>query len=189
MTSNASLESPVALDANPSLRIDGLIRTIPDFPRPGILFKDITPVLADHVAMREVIDAFNTFARALKPTVVIGIESRGFVLGMPVALDLGVGFVPVRKLGKLPYKTISESYELEYGTNTLEIHEDAIVPGDRVLITDDLLATGGTAGAAARLVERLGGTVVGFAFMIELGFLSGRAALPNYSILSLVNYE
>jgi adenine phosphoribosyltransferase len=172
-----------------ALRIDGLIRNIPDFPREGILFKDITPVLADYQAMREVMDAFKEFALTVKPDVIVGIESRGFVLGMPLALDLGIGFVPIRKLGKLPYTTVTESYDLEYGSNTLEIHTDAISPGDRVLITDDLLATGGTAGASAKLIERLGGEVVGFAFMIELGFLSGRSALPKYSVLSLVNYD
>jgi adenine phosphoribosyltransferase len=171
------------------LRAAQLIRDVPDFPKPGILFKDITPVLADPKAMREVIDRFVEFATAHKPDLVIGIESRGFVLGMPLALDLGVGFVPVRKLGKLPYKKISEEYALEYGTNTVEIHDDSIKPGQSVLIVDDLLATGGTAAAAARLVERLGGTVCGYSFMVELAFLNGRSALLSRDIQSLITFD
>jgi adenine phosphoribosyltransferase len=166
-----------------------LIRDVPDFPKPGILFKDITPVLSDYKAMREIIDRFTEYARTLKPDIIVGIESRGFVLGMPLALELGIGFVPVRKIGKLPYKTIKEEYALEYGTNTLEIHEDAIQPGQRVIVVDDLLATGGTASATERLVERLGGDVAGFTFMVELGFLNGRSALKDKNILALINYD
>jgi adenine phosphoribosyltransferase len=172
-----------------ALRAAQLIRDVPDFPKPGILFKDITPVLADPQAMREVIGQFEEFAARCKPDLVIGIESRGFVLGMPLALDFGVGFVPVRKLGKLPYKKISEEYALEYGTNTVEIHDDAVKPGQRVLIVDDLLATGGTAAAAARLVERLGGIVCGFSFMVELAFLNGRAALQGRDTQALITFD
>ncbi len=177
---------PIAKEA---LIAELLIRDIPDFPLPGILFKDITPVLSDAKAMREIIDRFIDFARTAEPTVIVGIESRGFVFGMPLALELGLPFVPVRKLGKLPYHTIHEEYALEYGTNTVEIHVDAISPGDRVIIVDDLLATGGTASAAKRLVERLGGTVEGFAFLIELSFLHGRLLLPNDNILSLITFD
>jgi adenine phosphoribosyltransferase len=171
------------------LRAERLIRDIPDFPQPGILFKDITPVLADSQAMREVIDRFIEYARERKPTVIIGIESRGFVFGMPLALEMNLPFIPVRKLGKLPYETIHEEYALEYGTNTVEMHVDAITAGDRAIIVDDLLATGGTASAAKRLVNRLGGTVEGFCFLIELGFLHGRLALPNDDVLALVTID
>src|SRR5688572_6861868 len=153
------------------LRAQQLVRDVPNFPKEGILFKDITPVLADAASMRQVIDQFIKFSTPLHPDVIIGIESRGFVLGMPLALDLGLGFVPVRKVGKLPYDTVQEHYDLEYGTNTLEMHRDAVKPGQRVIITDDLLATGGTAAASIRLVEQLGGEVVGIAFMVELDFL------------------
>jgi adenine phosphoribosyltransferase len=166
-----------------------LIRDIPDFPKPGILFKDITPVLASAEAMHEVIERFATFAKEKKPTVIVGIESRGFVFGMPLALAMGLPFVPVRKLGKLPYKTIHEEYALEYGTNAVEMHEDAIREGDRVIIVDDLLATGGTANAAKRLVNRLGGTVEGFTFLIELEFLHGRLSLVSDDVLALIAYD
>jgi adenine phosphoribosyltransferase len=171
------------------LRAETLIRDVPDFPKPGILFKDITPVLADPQSMREVIDLFAEFAAGRKPDVVVGIESRGFVLGMPLAMKLGVGFVPVRKLGKLPYDKISEEYALEYGTNTVEIHSDSIKRGQRALIVDDLLATGGTAAAAARLIERLGGSVCGFSFMVDLAFLDGRASLNGYEIQSRITLD
>ena len=170
------------------LRAQQLIRDVPNFPKEGILFKDITPVLADAQSMRQVIDQFINFASPLHPDLIIGIESRGFVLGMPLALDLGLGFVPVRKVGKLPYDTVQEHYDLEYGTNTLEMHSDAIKPGQRVIITDDLLATGGTAAASVRLVEQLGGEVVGLAFMVELDFLGGRNALKGHTILSLIHF-
>jgi adenine phosphoribosyltransferase len=166
-----------------------LIRDVPDFPHPGIMFKDITPVLANPQAMRQVIDRFIEFAIPKKPDIIVGIESRGFVFGMPLALEMTLPFVPVRKLGKLPYKTIHEEYALEYGTNTVEMHQDGIAPGNRVIIVDDLLATGGTAAAAKRLVNRLGGTVEGFAFLIELSFLHGRNALANDDVLALINYE
>lgn len=173
----------------PPLRAEMLVRDVPDFPKPGILFKDITPVLGDAQALHEVIDRFVVYGKEVQPDVVIGIESRGFVFGVPVALAMNLGFAPVRKLGKLPAKTLTEEYALEYGTNTVEIHADAIQPGQRVLIVDDLLATGGTAAAAARLVERLGGTVAGFAFLIELGFLEGRKALGTYDIHTLLRFD
>jgi adenine phosphoribosyltransferase len=166
-----------------------LIRDIPDFPRPGIMFKDITPVLASPKAMRQVIDLFIEFAISKKPDIIVGIESRGFVFGMPLALEMNLPFVPVRKLGKLPYKTIHEEYELEYGKNSMEMHQDAIAHGNRVIIVDDLLATGGTASAAKRLVNRLGGTVEGFAFLIELSFLHGRLALGDDDVLALITAD
>lgn len=172
-----------------SLLAEQLIRDVPDFPRAGILFKDITPVLSSPEAMREVIERFHDFAREKQPTIIVGIESRGFVFGMPLALSMGLPFVPVRKSGKLPYQTIQEEYALEYGTNSMEVHTDAISPGDRVIIVDDLLATGGTASAAKRLVNRLGGTVEGFAFLIELNFLQGRLALENDDVLALLAFD
>jgi len=165
-----------------------LIRDVPDFPKPGILFKDITPVLADPAALREVTQRFAAFARPLKPDLIVGIESRGFLFGIPLALELGLGFAPVRKLGKLPWKTVAEEYALEYGTNTVEMHVDSLQAGQRAIIVDDLLATGGTAVAAARLVERLGGVVAGNCFVVELDFLHGRRALSAYSIESLLHF-
>ncbi len=165
-----------------------LIRDIPDFPKSGILFKDITPVLGDAAAFQEVIDCFVAQAQGWSPDLIVGIESRGFLFGAPVALALGIGFVPVRKIGKLPAQTIQEEYALEYGTAIVEVHRDAIHPGQRVLIVDDLLATGGTAAAAAKLVEKLGGKVVGFSFLIELAFLSGRGTLSGYEVHSLLTY-
>lgn len=164
------------------------VRDIPDFPQPGIVFKDITPVLKDPHALKEVIEHMTDHAREVKPDLIVGIESRGFVFGLPIALNLEVGFVPVRKLGKLPADKIHEEYALEYGTNTVEMHVDSIAPGQRVVIVDDLLATGGTAAAAARLVERLGGQVVGFIFLIELTFLHGRKPIREYDIFSLIQY-
>ena len=166
-----------------------LIRDVPNFPKPGITFKDITPVLSDPDAMRQVIDRLLAFANRQHPDVIIGIESRGFVMGMPLALELALPFVPVRKIGKLPYNTIQENYNLEYGTNTLEVHSDAIQRGQRVLIVDDLLATGGTASATIKLAERLGGVVCGLAFMVELSFLNGRDALQGYETHSLIQFE
>jgi adenine phosphoribosyltransferase len=173
----------------PELRAESLIRDIPDFPKPGILFKDITPILADPPAMREVLDRFRAFAEETRPDVIVGIESRGFLFGAPLALEMNLPFAPVRKLGKLPYKRISEEYALEYGTNTVEMHDDSIQPGQRVLVVDDLLATGGTAAAASRLVERLGGTVAGFAFVVELGFLDGRRVLSGYEVEALIRFD
>lgn len=164
------------------------VRDIPNFPEPGIIFKDITPVLKHPQALREVVELMTEHARSLKPDVIAGIESRGFVFGLPIAVNLGLGFVPIRKLGKLPGEKISEEYALEYGTNTVEIHVDAIEPGQRVVVVDDLLATGGTAAASARLIERLGGTVAGFTFLIELTFLKGRQNLRGYEVYSLIQY-
>ncbi len=171
-----------------SLLAASLIRDIPDFPKSGILFKDITPVLADAAAFQEVINILVEHAQALTPDVIAGIESRGFLFGAPLALELGLGFVPVRKAGKLPSATEQEEYVLEYGTAVIEAHRDSIQPGQRVLIVDDLLATGGTAAAAARLVEKLGGKVAGFCFLIELEFLNGRSALSGYEVRSLLTY-
>jgi adenine phosphoribosyltransferase len=165
-----------------------LIRDIPDFPQPGIIFKDVTPVLQDPKAFAEVVDAIADFAAVLKPDVIVGIESRGFILGAPVAIKLGTAFVPVRKAGKLPHVTISSEYALEYGTAVIEIHRDAIQPGQRVLIVDDLLATGGTAAATAKLVEQLGVQVAGFVFLIELAFLNGRSKLSGYEVKSFITY-
>jgi len=164
------------------------VRDVPDFPKPGIVFKDITPLLADEVSFSTVIDEIVvSFGRGTIDKVV-GVEARGFIVASPVAYHFGAGFVPVRKRGKLPWETESESYALEYGEETLEIHRDAIAPGERVAIVDDVLATGGTAEATARLVERLGGTVQGLAFLIELTFLNGRDRLKGYEVLSLVRY-
>lgn len=152
------------------------------------MFKDITPVLEHPAAFKEVVDLLTEDARARGAEAVVGIESRGFIFGVPIAMNLGVPFVMARKLGKLPYDRISEEYALEYGTNTVEMHVDAIKPGQKAYIVDDLLATGGTAAAAARLVERLKGEVCGFGFLIELSFLNGRENLLGYNIRSLIEY-
>lgn len=165
-----------------------VIRDVPDFPKPGILFKDITPVLEHPAAFKEVIDLLTEDARQRGAETVVGIESRGFIFGVPIAMNLGVPFVMARKLGKLPYDRISEEYALEYGTNTVEMHVDAVQPGQKAYVVDDLLATGGTAAAAARLVERLKGEVCGFGFLIELTFLNGRENLLGYNIRSLIEY-
>lgn len=171
------------------LKAAALIRDIPDFPQPGILFRDITPVLADPEAFGEVVARMAANVQALRPDRIVGIESRGFLLGTPIALQLGVGFAPVRKVGKLPHTCITEQYELEYGTSAVEMHSDAVEPGQRVVIVDDLLATGGTARAAANLVERLGGVVAGCVFLIELSLLPGRAALSGRDVVALIAYE
>lgn len=170
------------------LLAESLVRDVPDFPKPGILFKDITPVVQDYAALREVVQELAAWARRHKVDAVVGVEARGFIFGAPVALELGVGFVPLRKLGKLPYNRVAEEYALEYGTNTVEMHADSIQPGQNVIIIDDLLATGGTAAAAARLVERLGGKVAGFGFLIELEFLEGRKVLGAYDVHALLRY-
>lgn len=168
--------------------LEKLIRVIPDFPEPGVTFKDVTPLLLNHVAFSTVVDAIvMRFGRGTVDKVV-GIEARGFILAAPVAYHFGAGFVPARKAGKLPALTRQVSYELEYGQETLAIHADAITPGDRVLIVDDVLATGGTAAAAASLVEDLGGDIVGLAFLIELGFLKGVEKLTGYEVASLLRY-
>jgi adenine phosphoribosyltransferase len=168
--------------------LKGRIRDIPDFPRPGVVFKDITPLLADARSFRASIDGLVDAHAAAGVDLVLGIEARGFVFAAPVADRLGAGFVPVRKAGKLPWELEREEYELEYGTDLLEIHRDAISPGQRVLVVDDVLATGGTAAATIRLVERLGGTVVGLEFVIELAFLGGRAKLAAHPVHSLLVY-
>lgn len=165
-----------------------LIRDIKDFPQEGIVFKDITPVLLHPAAFQEVLQRMGAFARGQGADLVAGIESRGFIFGAPLALELGAGFVPIRKLGKLPAETLRAEYALEYGTNTVEIHKDAIAPGQRVLIIDDLLATGGTAAAAAELVERAGGEVAGILCVVELAFLNGRDALAKHRVETLIEY-
>jgi adenine phosphoribosyltransferase len=170
-------------------RLRSLVRDVPDFPQQGIVFKDITPLLADEVAFSTAIDLVVVRFGRGNVDKVVGIEARGFILSSPVAYHFGAGFVPVRKAGKLPWDTEAEEYELEYGTETLEIHRDAFSPGERVLIVDDVLATGGTAQATARLVERLGAKVVGLAFLIELGFLKGRDKLRSYEVLSLLPFD
>jgi adenine phosphoribosyltransferase len=164
------------------------VRDVPDFPKPGVVFKDITPLLADVVAFSSVVDLIVLAFGRGNMDKVCGIEARGFILAAPVAYHAGAGFFPIRKEGKLPGDTASESYTLEYAEATLEVHKDAIDPGDRVLIVDDVLATGGTAAAAARLVERLGGRVVGIACLIELEFLGGRSRLEGYDLVSLIRY-
>ncbi len=172
----------------PHLIAKSLIRDIPDFPQPGILFRDITPVLANPQAVAEIIDRFANFASSRKPDAVVGIESRGFIFGMPLAMHMNLPFVPVRKAGKLPWKCIIEEYALEYGVNSMEMHSDAIAPGQHALIVDDLLATGGTAAAAIRLVKRLGGSVVGCCFLIELKDLKGRDSLGDLDVQTLIAY-
>ena len=170
------------------MNLESLIRDVPDFPKKGIIFKDITPVLQDAKAFAQVVARMADYAAKRKPDIIVGIESRGFILGAPVALQLGKGFVPVRKIGKLPHDTIQAEYALEYGTSAVEMHRDAVMPGQKVLIVDDLLATGGTAEAATRLVEKLGGEVVGIVFLVELGFLNGRDQLRDYNVESLITY-
>jgi adenine phosphoribosyltransferase len=169
-------------------RLRAVIRDVPDFPREGVLFKDVTTLLSDAGAFRAAIDGLVAAHAGQSVDLVVGVESRGFILGGAVAYLLGAGFVPVRKPGKLPAERISVSYALEYGENVLEIHTDAIRPGERVLVVDDLLATGGTAAATVQLVERLGGTVVGVAFLVELSFLDGARALGELPRVALVRF-
>jgi len=168
--------------------LEARIRDIPDFPKRGIVFKDIMPLLADPEALRDTVEQLAEFAEPRQPDLILGAEARGFILGAALAYRLGCGFVAARKPGKLPWRTISAKYALEYGFDALELHADAIKPGARVLIHDDLLATGGTARAKVDLVEQLGGTVVGLAFVIELQFLDGREKLAGYDVFSLVQY-
>jgi adenine phosphoribosyltransferase len=170
------------------LELGPLIRDVPDFPKKGILFKDITTLLKNPAAFKQSIDQLTDLVRELAPTVVIGMESRGFIFAAPIAYQLDAGFVPVRKLGKLPGEVISAEYDLEYGTNTLELHSDAVTSGDRVLIVDDLLATGGTVSATIDLVERLQGKVVAVAFLVELMALKGRDRLNDYQVISLLKF-
>lgn len=169
-------------------QIQALIRDVPDFPEPGIVFKDITPVLADPIAFSTIVDLIVVHFGRGNVDKVVGIEARGFILAAPVAYHFGAGLVPVRKAGKLPHDTLNEEYALEYGTATLEIHRDAVNPGERVLIVDDVLATGGTAKATASLVERIGGRICGIACLIELDFLKGRERLEGLDLLTLIHY-
>ena len=170
------------------LELGPLIRDIPDFPKKGILFKDITTLLKEPRAFKQSIDQLTDLVREQRPDVVIGMESRGFIFAAPIAYKLDAGFVPVRKLGKLPGEVISTEYDLEYGTNTLELHSDGIEPGQRVVIVDDLLATGGTVSATIELVERLGGEVSGVGFLVELTVLRGRERLEGYPVVSLIQF-
>ena len=165
------------------------IATIPDFPIKGVMFRDVTPILENGEAFHEAVDQLAAIGRELKADKICGPESRGFIFGAPVALELGIGFVPVRKPGKLPRETISCKYDLEYGSNELFMHKDSVKPGERVLIVDDLLATGGTAKAAATMIEELGGIVAGYAFVIELEGLPGRKMLDGYDVQALMVYS
>ena len=165
------------------------IRSVKDFPIEGIMFRDITTLLIDPVASKKTIDELYNQAKDLNITKVVGIESRGFLFGMMLAEKLGVGFVPIRKPGKLPEETESVEYELEYGTDKIEIHKDAINQGDKILLHDDLLATGGTAEAACKLIEKLGGEIVQLSFIVELSFLNGREHIKKYDVKALVDYK
>lgn len=167
-------------------RLRALVRDVPDFPTPGVTFKDITPVLADPAGLSDAVELL--LSTAPDCDLVAGIEARGFILAAPVAAQLGVGFVPVRKPGKLPWRTVRREYELEYGTDAIEVHEDAVLPGQRVLVVDDVLATGGTASAACALVEQVGGEVAGVSVLVELAFLDGRARLVNHHVESVLTY-
>lgn len=171
-------------------RLDAAIRAVPDFPQPGILFRDITPVLQDPILCADVIQGFKDALASQRIDAVAGIESRGFLFGLPLAIELGVPFITVRKKGKLPWRTVSYSYQLEYGSAAVEMHVDSVRPGMHVLVHDDLLATGGTAAAAAELVRMQGGSVVGFSFLIELAFLGGAQRLAQYQagIVRLITY-
>ncbi len=168
------------------MNLQEYLRDVPDFPKPGIVFKDITPLLRDPEAFRTSIARLVDLARDLEPTVIAGIESRGLLFGAPLALELGIGFVPIRKKGKLPAETTSVEFALEYGTDTLEIHTDGVDKGQRVVVVDDVLATGGTAAAACELVEKVGGHVSGCVFLLELGFLNGREKLGSRNLQSLI---
>lgn len=171
-----------------ALQIEPLVRAIPDFPVPGVLFRDITPLLKDAGGFHAAIDLFVERYKSQRIDLVVAMEARGYIFGAPLAYALGAGFVPVRKPGKLPGTTFVESYTLEYGTNTLEIHDDAVGNGQRVLVVDDLLATGGTAAATARLLAKLGADVAGFAFLIELVALGGRRALAGHEVTTFLSY-
>jgi adenine phosphoribosyltransferase len=171
-----------------SENLQAKIRDVPDFPEPGIVFKDIMPLLADPAALRETVDLLAEWIEPRKPDVILGAEARGFILGAAIAYKLGCGFVAARRPGKLPWETVSATYALEYGENSLELHADAIADGQRVLVHDDVLATGGTACAICNLAEQLGGVVVGTAFVIELAFLEGRKQLEQYDVFSLITY-
>lgn len=171
------------------MELKDLIRSVPDFPKKGIVFRDITTLLKDSDGIKETLEQLYNISKNKKITKVVGIESRGFILGGALAVKLGVGFIPVRKPGKLPAEKISESYVLEYGTDSIEIHKDAIQPGDIVLLHDDLLATGGTMQAACKLIEKLGASIGQISFLIELSFLGGRDKLKEYEVHSLIKYD
>jgi len=175
--------------STPVSRLRALIRDVPNFPKPGIVFKDITPLLADPTGLSLAVRSLTEPFRDREIDIVVGPESRGFIFGTAVAAQLSAGFVPIRKPGRLPSSTKSEEYTLEYGSDKIEIHDDAIRPGQRVLMVDDLLATGGTMAACCKLVESLGGGIAGIAFLIELTFLHGRGRLGRYSIHSVIQYE
>jgi len=170
-------------------QLKALIRDIPDYPVKGVIFRDLTPIFKDPVVFREVIDELYLRTRDKQIDVVASIEARGFIVGAPLAIKLNAGFVPLRKKGKLPWKKRGITYQLEYGLETIEVHEDAVSNGTRVLIVDDLLATGGTASSAAKLLESMGAEIVGFAFIVELAYLRGREKLKGYDVISLVVYE
>jgi adenine phosphoribosyltransferase len=174
------------IDCSP---LKALVRGVPDFPKPGILFYDITTLLKDKTGMAELIDAFAQYYIGKQVDLVLGIEARGFIFGPALAYRLNAGFVPVRKPGKLPAETLTIKYDLEYGSDSLQIHKDAIQPGQRVIIVDDLLATGGTMLATCNLVQQMGGEIVGVAVAIELDFLKGREKFPNYDVFSLMHYD
>ncbi len=171
-----------------TLDLRTMIRDVPDFPKQGIVFKDVMPLIADPSAFRETIDRLAAWAGPRTPDVILGAEARGFIFGGALAYALGCGFVPARKPGKLPWETVEATFDLEYGTDTLQVHKDALGSGSRVIVLDDVLATGGTANAKIELVERLGGVVVGALFVIELGFLHGRDRLDGYDVHALVEY-
>jgi adenine phosphoribosyltransferase len=171
-----------------TLDLKAKIRDVPDFPTEGIVFKDITPLVADPASFRETIDRLAAWAGERRPDIILGAEARGFIFGGALAYALGCGFVPARKPGKLPWETVQATYELEYGSDTLEMHSDAVVDGARVIVLDDVLATGGTAKAKVDLVEQLGGVVVGALFLIELTFLRGRDKLAGYDVHALIEY-
>jgi adenine phosphoribosyltransferase len=164
------------------------IRDVPDFPKPGIVFKDIMPLVADPTSLKETIDLLSEWARPREPDIILGAEARGFIFGGALAYELGCGFVAARKPGKLPWKTVEATYELEYGTDSLQVHADSLVAGQRVIVLDDVLATGGTARAKIDLVEQLGGAVAGALFVIELTFLNGREKLAGYDVHALISY-
>ena len=170
------------------MNLKDYIADIPDFPIEGILFRDITPLMADGAAFKEATTQIQQFAESVNTELIAGPESRGFIFGCPVAVDMGIGFVPVRKPNKLPRETISFKYDLEYGSNELHMHKDAVKPGQKVLIVDDLLATGGTVQATIKMIEALGGEVVGCAFLIELEALKGRELLSGYNVFSVMKY-
>jgi adenine phosphoribosyltransferase len=188
MTEPTNTNTPAALTAEQTTWLNRYIRSIPDYPQPGILFRDITPLLQNATPLRFVVETMANRYRNAGIEQVVGIESRGFIFGTPLAYLLGTGFVPVRKKGKLPYQVISVEYDLEYGSNVLEVHTDAVRPGQRVLVVDDLLATGGTTAGTVKLLEQLGAEVVSLAFLIELADLGGRARLQGHDVFALLSY-